>query len=208
MSVATHLRIQVGEYDARIRTFVPHYERMIDTVAEALQFIDTPAPTIVDLGVGTGSLAARCLEVRPDAQLIGLDVDPEMLAMARARLSNHPRTDLRVGDFLQMELPACDAVACHRALKPGGLLVSSDCYPDRDVRVAAHQHQQWLAHLEQSYARADAEAHLASWATEDVYFPLADELAWLQGAGFAAEVLWRVEGFAVIAARHIETKPG
>src|SRR5262245_26726350 len=113
MSVATHLRIQVGEYDARIRTFVPNYGRMIDTVAATLQFIDTPAPTILDLGVGTGALAARCLEVRPDAHLIGLDVDPDMLPFARARLASHTRIDLRVGDFLRMELPACDAVvAC------------------------------------------------------------------------------------------------
>jgi tRNA (cmo5U34)-methyltransferase len=200
---------------------VPNYERMIDTVAETLHFIDTPAPTILDLGVGTGALASRCLEVCPDAHLIGLDVDPEMLALARARLLHHDRVDLRVGDFLREELPMCDVTvacislhhvptpdvkrnfyaACRRALKPGGLLVSADCYPNRDARVAANQHQQWLAHIEQSYSRAEAEGYLTSWAAEDVYFALSDELAWLQGAGFTTEVIWRVGGFAVVAAR-------
>jgi SAM-dependent methyltransferase len=221
MSVATHLRILVTEYDARIRTFVPNYERMIDTVAETLRFIDETSPTILDLGVGTGALASRCLDVCPHAHLIGLDIDPEMLELARTRLLHHDRVDLRVGDFLREELPPCDVMvacislhhvpipdvkrnfyaACHHALKPGGLLVSADCYPHRDARVAADQHQQWLAHIEQSYSRAEAEKYLACWADEDVYFPLADELAWLQGAGFATEVIWRVGGFAVVAAR-------
>ena len=221
MSVAGHLGIQVDEYDARIRTFVPNYERMIATAAETLNLLDAEAPTILDLGVGTGALAARCLEVRADAHLIGVDVDSGMLEIARARLSGHARVDLRAGDFLQVPLPPCDAVvacislhhvptpeakralyaACRRALNPKGMLVSADCFPARDAKLAARQRDQWLAHLEQSYPPAEAEGHLAGWAREDVYLPLEDELAWLHEAGFAAEVVWRVGGFAVLAAR-------
>ncbi len=225
MSVAAHLRVQADEYDARIQTFVPNYERLIATAAKTLSLLDTPAPTIVDLGVGTGALAARCLEVCPDAQLIGVDADSGMLELARARLLRHPWVDLRVGDFLRLPLPSCDAivacislhhvalpdikrdfyVACQRALKPGGILVSADCFPARNVRLAAHQRQEWLAHLEQFYPPAEAKGYLESWAGEDVYFPLEDELGWLRSAGFAAEVLWRVGGFAVIAAWRSET---
>ena len=36
MSVATHLGIDLGEYDARIRTFIPHYEEMLDVAAGSL----------------------------------------------------------------------------------------------------------------------------------------------------------------------------
>jgi hypothetical protein len=65
--------------------------------------------------------------------------------------------------------------------------------------VAEYQREAWLAHLTQSYTRKEAEQHLESWAGEDVYFPLADEIAWLQAAGFGAEVLWRRDAFAVVA---------
>ena len=221
MSVADHLGIQVDEYDARIRTFVPHYEQLIATAAETLDLLVVEAPTILDLGVGTGALAARCLEVRPNAHLIGVDVDSGMLDIARARLRGHHRVDLRAGDFLQVPLPSCDAVvacislhhvpspqakrelyaACRRALNPKGMLVSADCFPARDAKLAARQRDQWRAHLEQAYPPAQAEGYLAGWAREDVYFPLEDELAWLRGAGFAAEIVWRAGGFAVVAAQ-------
>ncbi len=39
-----------------------------------------------------------------------------------------------------------------------------------------------------------------SWADEDVYVPLADELKLLQRAGFDTDVLWRRSPFAVIVA--------
>jgi hypothetical protein len=81
------------------------------------------------------------------------------------------------------------------------VLVTADCFPARDRRLAAEHREGWLAHLERSGSRAEAEAHLASWAGEDVYFPLADELDWLAAAGLGPEVLWREGGFAVVAAR-------
>ena len=226
MSVAAHLSIRVDEYDSRIRTFVPHYEHMIDTAAEALGLLDVAAPTLVDLGVGTGALAARCLAVRRDAGLIGIDADPAMLEMARARLAAHAGVELREANFLQTALPACDAivacislhhvstpeskqqlyVSCRRALRGGGMLLSADYFPASDRTLAARQREQWVAHLERSYSRAEAVDYLDSWAHEDTYFPLEDELDWLRRAGLHPEVVWRAHGFAVIAARRASSE--
>ena len=74
MSVSQHLRIDLAEYDSRIRTFVPHYEDMVRVTAESLRFLKSPDPTIVDLGVGTGALAEACLRARPDAEVVGSSV--------------------------------------------------------------------------------------------------------------------------------------
>lgn len=220
MGVAAHLNIRLGEYDARIRTFVPHYEAQIAVVAEALRLLGTPSPTIVELGIGTGALAARCLEVLPGARLVGVDADPAMLEVARARLQGHPRVELVAADFLDLALPPCDAIVacialhhvptperkralyavCGEALHPGGLLVTADCFPAREARLAATQRDAWLAHLRRSYSPAEAEGYLAAWAGEDVYFPLEDEMLWMREAGLAPEVVWRREGFAVVAA--------
>src|SRR5262245_48303872 len=113
MSVAGHLSIQVDEYDARIRTFVPHYELMIATAAETLRLLAVDQPTIVDLGIGTGALAASCLAVHPNARIIGIDADPAMLEMASLRLANHPRREFVIGNFLEITIPRCAAiVAC------------------------------------------------------------------------------------------------
>ena len=83
MGVASHLGITLTEYDSRIRTFIPHYEEMLDVAAAA---IPPSARTIVDLGVGTGALSARCLAVARQARTVGIDLDPDILALAGRRL--------------------------------------------------------------------------------------------------------------------------
>src|SRR5690348_9986286 len=110
MGVAAHLGIDLAEYDARIRTFIPHYEEMLDAAASAL---DPKARIIVDLGIGTGALSARCRERAPKAKSIGIDSDPEMLKASAKRISG---AQLICGSFLSAEIPLCDAVVASFAL--------------------------------------------------------------------------------------------
>ena len=146
MGVATHLGIKIAEYDRRIRTFIPDYEEMLDVVAA---HIPPRAQTIVDLGVGTGALAARCLRRAAGARIVGIDVDREMMKLA-VRLRG--RATLLCGTFLRTPLPKCDAVvasfALHHirttkakaclyrqiaaALRPDGTFLTADCCPARD----------------------------------------------------------------------------
>lgn len=220
MSVAQHLKIEIAEYDARIRTFIPDYEELIGTAAGALRVLETAAPAIVDLGIGTGALAARCLEVHEAASLVGIDADAAMIEAARARLAGHSRVGFVQADFLEVTVPPCDAIvaslalhhvaapgtkqafyaSCREALRPGGVLVSADCFPAREPRLATSQRDAWLRHMRRTYARAECESYFATWAGEDVYFALQDELEWLGGAGLMPEVVWRKGGLAVIAA--------
>ena len=55
---------------------------------EMLQRLEAELPegaTVVDLGCGTGTFALALKERRPDAQVIGVDGDGEILALARAK---------------------------------------------------------------------------------------------------------------------------
>ena len=215
MSVASHLGINLSEYDSRIRTFIPHYEEMLDVGATA---IPAAARTIVDLGIGTGALASRCLMHAPRARVVGIDMDSAILALAQRRLGD--RVSLTTGSFLRAPLPACESVVAsfslhhirtraakaslykriHAALRPGGLFVSVDCQPATDAVVRRAQFAEWLAHLRRAYTPAQAKATLASWSHEDVYVPLDAELALMRSAGFRVELLWRRGAFAVIRA--------
>jgi SAM-dependent methyltransferase len=216
MSVASHLGISVREYDRRIRTFIPNYAEMLEEVASA---VDPAAETIVDLGVGTGALSARCLRRAPAARLIGIDADAEMLPLAQRRLGR--RATLKVGNFLRTELPRTDAVvatlALHHvrtraakatlygriraALRRGGVLITGDCHPSENGARWRAQRELWLRHLEETYTRPEAEKFLRDWSHEDTYVPLRTELALLEEAGFrAVDIVWRRDAFAVIAA--------
>lgn len=215
MSVATHLGIDLAEYDARIRTFIPDYELMLDAAASA---VPAGAGTIVDLGVGTGALGARCLARARRAHLVGVDVDTGMLDVAARRLGK--RATLVAGSFLRAPLPPCDAAvasfALHhvrtrrlkatlysrlrKAIRRGGRLIVIDCQPARNAKLARAQMDAWRAHLRRSYTPQQANRFLRAWGKEDVYVPLDDELALMQAAGFRTEVLWRRGAFAVIVA--------
>jgi len=215
MSVSSHLGISIDEYDRMIRMFIPRYEKMLDVTAGA---IDPKTRVIIDVGVGTGALASRCVARAPGARIFGIDVDPEMLAMARRRLS--VTATLTRGNFLRAHLPRADAMvasfALHhvrtrrakarfyqrarRMLRPGGTIVSADCHPDASAKAAAGQREAWLTHLRRTYGRK-AVSMLDSWADEDVYQPLNVELTLMSRAGFRVDVLWRRDGFAVIRGR-------
>jgi tRNA (cmo5U34)-methyltransferase len=213
MSVASHLGIKLSEYDKSIRTFIPDYEEMLAVAAAA---VPARARTIVDLGIGTGALSARCLESAPQAHIAGIDMDPEILALAAQRLGD--RASLTTGSFLRTPLPSCDAVvasyALHHvrtrgakaalyrrireALRPRGVFLSVDSQPAADRQLWQVQREAWLAHLRRHYSAARAAAIFAAWAGEDVYVPLDAEIALMQRAGFRVEVLWRRGAFAVL----------
>jgi trans-aconitate methyltransferase len=218
MAVGTHLGIPLNEYDARIRTFIPWYDEMLDAAASSTRLTGIRAPHIVDLGIGSGALAERCVKAFPRATVTGIDSDAAMLAMASSRLGR--RLTTIADDFESAMVPVCDAIVsafalhhvptpqrksvlyrkCHRALRPGRSMVIADCQLSADPVLAAADRTAWLWHLSHEYSPPQSRAYLRAWAHEDFYFTLNDELALLERAGFVTDVVWRKHGFAVIVA--------
>ena len=223
MSVASHLRIDLAEYDRRIRTFIPHYASMLAAVAAAIDLAPGRHPLVVDLGIGTGALAFRCLATRPGATVLGVDSDPAILEYARRRLVRRwpRRVTLTSGDFARIPLPRCDALVatlalhhvptarakqrlyakCQAALRPGGVLASGDCFPARDPALARRSMERWRAHMRRTYDARATRRYFRAWAEEDTYFSLADEWTMLERAGFRVDVPWRQPPFGVVVAR-------
>ncbi len=216
MGAATHLGINLADYDTVIRRLIPHYDELILSAAEAVDTLAVTAPAVVDLGTGSGALAQALLKVRPKARLTGIDEDPGMLLMARKRLRG--RITGIEGNFERTAIPKCDVIsasfALHHirtarakaalyrrafaALRPGGLVVSADCVL-ATARPLQQQHRAaWLRHLQTRFSRAKAEGYLRTWAKEDVYFTLAEETGLMRRAGFEVEVAFRKDSFAVL----------
>lgn len=213
MGVAAHLGIDLAEYDARIRTFIPDYEEMLDVAANA---IPRHSGVIVDLGTGTGALSHRCLDRVPRARIVGIDADADVLKVAAERLG--PSASFVAGSFARTAIPRCDAVvsslALHHvrtraakrslfrriraAIRPEGRLVTVDCYPARNAALANVQRDAWRAHLRQTYDARSTTSLFRAWAGEDHYLPLETEMQLISQAGFHPEILWRRGSFAVI----------
>lgn len=218
MSVASHLGIRTDEYDQQILTFIPFYDEILNAAARALDAAERPVKVVLDLGTGSGALAARCLARLKGARVVGIDGDPAMLAMAEQRLGK-ALTPL-VGNFESTPFPGCDVVSASfslhhvaspavklkifrkafAALHPGGMLVDADCMTAASPRLRTRHHQLWRDHLATTHGTAGARKFLRAWAGEDTYFTLDLETALLRKAGFVVDVAWRRASFAVVAA--------
>jgi tRNA threonylcarbamoyl adenosine modification protein (Sua5/YciO/YrdC/YwlC family) len=182
-------------YAEMIETDVPLYGRL---QSELVAASGAGAERVLELGTGTGETARRLLQAHPEAFLVGVDASPEMLAVARADLPRD-RVSLRVG-AIEKPLPdgpfdlVASALCVHHldgagkadlfgrvlsALRPGGRFVLADVVVPVDPDDATTP-------LTPGFDRPS---------------PLADQLRWLDEAGFQARVAWAAGDLAVVVAQ-------
>lgn len=139
----------VKEYAGAARDYDRKWSFYVEsTTRETLSRLAiNPADRVLDVGCGTGELLSRLAAKYPEAALAGMDPVPEMLAIAKGKLSE--KVDLRVG--WANELPWPDAsfdivVSCNmfhyithpvdairemeRVLVPGGRMLITDWCDD------------------------------------------------------------------------------
>ncbi len=140
----------MAEDGEHARSLYPHLLRKLEGPAGL---------AVLDVGCGTGAVLAQLAE-RGYQRLAGLDLAPNMIAVARDKLG--ARADLRVGEADRLPWPAeqFDVVLCgdsfhhypqpgaaltemRRVLKPGGRLLLGDLWFPAPVRVVAN----WLLPL-------------------------------------------------------------
>ena len=90
------------DYDAQVAKASPTdewmfggYDRVLDKVVAYCRLEENKYFSILDIGVGTGNLAARFLS--PGVQVTGIDPSPDMLKICRKKF---PAIKVMKGDFL------------------------------------------------------------------------------------------------------------
>lgn len=128
-------RALIARWDAQQTGYIRHREARFDTIARvvAARTAEVPAPRILDLAAGPGSLGADVLSAVPHGRLILLDKDPALLALARDAHALDDRVTVVAGDLT-------GDWAAHPALaEPFDAVVSSTALhwlqPDALVRV-------------------------------------------------------------------------
>lgn len=225
-SVRRHLRLEIDDYDAAIRRWIPGYEAMLAVAADAVAAVGPGR--VVDLGAGTGALAEAILERAGVGSVELVDVDPEMMARARIRLARFgERAVFRLGSFHDPPGP-CDAVtaslALHHiptmearsrvfarafdALSPGGVFVNADATMPAEAHARDRAFRYWADHMvARGIAEERAWKHFREWSEEDTYLPLEAELEALREVGFAAERIWAAGPIGVVVAEKPPSEP-
>jgi tRNA (cmo5U34)-methyltransferase len=192
-------------YDGLRRQLIPCFDDFYGAAVDLLPFRPGAAPRILDLGAGTGLLAAMLLDRWPRARLTLVDLSGEMLGQARARFAGRDaQVAIRVADYLADPLggpydAVVSALSIHHlpdpgkralfrrafaALRAGGWFVDADNVLAPTPALAAEDRALWIARVRKSGIGAEDLRAALRRTRLDVLAPLADQLAWLRRAGF------------------------
>jgi trans-aconitate methyltransferase len=143
-------------WDRQQEAFMPDREERFAAMLNAVEAVAGPAPRVLDLAGGTGSISLRTLRRFPGGTTTLVDVDPVLLTIARGSLDDRTTVvgaNLRTPDWLAA-LPEApyDAVLTATALhwlpaervtaiyaevrgllRPGGVFVNADHMPDEGM---------------------------------------------------------------------------
>jgi tRNA (cmo5U34)-methyltransferase len=207
-------------YEAPRRRLIPPFDAFYGNAVDVLRMLPAPPRRILDLGAGTGMLAARVAAAYPEAELVLVDGAPAMLEQARATLGD--RATLHVAD-LEDPLPSggfdavVSALAIHHldddakralftrvreALPPGGMFVNAEQVAG-PTPCFDRLNREWHEASARAAGTDDAE-----WAASlermqhDRPSDVESQLRWLREAGFdAADCVFKDHRFAVLVAR-------
>jgi len=211
-------------YDAMARRVVPAYAEMTQ---QLLDQIPAGAGRVLELGCGTGQLAAALGRRSPAPELTLVDAAPEMLDVTRARLAEacpgaarSARLVLSRFESLRLEAGHYDVItaslslhhvedkralygALASALRPGGLL----CFADQIRQAApARDRVEWARWLDfcrgpGGCSEAELERVVAHAREQDHDASLVEHFEMLAHAGFeAVDCVWRSGRFGVVTA--------
>jgi tRNA (cmo5U34)-methyltransferase len=191
----SEFRFDPDTYMDLMRQEVPAYERLQQAVAQASA--DMAVGSVLDLGTGTGETLAAVLGAHAGATAVGVDKNDAMLAAAQRRLAGESV------EFLEAQLTdplpagpfdlAVSALAIHHlegpdkaalfgriagVLRPGGRFVLGDVVIPLDPADA-------VVPVEPDHDRPST---------------LADQLRWLDDAGFDADAVWSEHDLVVVRA--------
>ncbi|ARF57378.1 class I SAM-dependent methyltransferase [Streptomyces gilvosporeus] len=174
-------------WDRQQEWYLPDREERFRVMLDMVEAVAGPAPRVLDLACGTGSISDRLLRRFPQAESVGVDLDPALLAIAEGYFADEPRVRFTRADLKdpqwRTKLPydSYDAVLTATALhwlyaddlrtlygqlatlvRDGGVFMNADHMPDEATpRINAAERA--LRHARMDEAKAAGAVDWAEW---------------------------------------------
>lgn len=207
-----------SQYDEQRRGLIPCFDDFYG-MAVSLAESKEAAPRVLDLGAGTGLLAAMMRSKLPEARLSLIDMSESMLDVARERFAGDPNAEFIVADYSGYAFApgsydiVVSSLSIHHlthsskrelfkklyeALAPGGAFVNADQVAGTTPAADAYYRKRWLAEIAASGLPQSAIDASVERRGVDINAKLGDQIAWMAEAGFPdAECMYKYLDFAV-----------
>ncbi|MHC0431723.1 class I SAM-dependent methyltransferase [Streptomyces sp. O3] len=183
----TDWRAWQDSWDRQQEAYLPDREERFRVMLDMVEALVGPAPRVLDLACGTGSITDRLLKRFPKAVSTGVDLDPALLAIAQGTFAGDDRVTFVTADLKDPRwtdsLPygTYDAVLTATALhwlhsgplaelygqvaglvRDGGVFMNADHMPDPSTpRINAADREQ--RHAAMDRAKADGALDWRQW---------------------------------------------
>ncbi|MGH7949641.1 MAG: class I SAM-dependent methyltransferase [Candidatus Binataceae bacterium] len=222
-SVKRAFDIGANTYDRARRRLIPCFDEFYRAAVEQIPFAAETEFEVLDLGAGTGMLAAFIAFSYPRARITLVDMSNEMLARARERFGpGGDRFRFIERDFADMpfdreygaivsalsihHLPDETKRAlfrrAHAALHTGGVFINADQVYGESDDIERRNQATWLKRVRELGPSAQDLSQALERMTFDRTIPTEVQLGWLRDSGFSdVALVYRNLIFAVYSGR-------
>jgi tRNA (cmo5U34)-methyltransferase len=218
--VKDHFEAEAKQFDDTISKIIPYYDQMINALVDAIHFEKDSEISVIDLGCGTGTVAAKISEKFRNSRICCLDIATNMIDIARQKLTDHKDVEFITGDFSTITFDnKFDVVVSSLALhhlendhdkkefykKVYNSLTDSGVFINADVVLASSDYFQiinmirWIDYMNKNITCEEIFNNwIPKYKTEDRPAKLMEQLKWLEEIGFkSVDVYWKYYNFSV-----------
>ncbi|QSZ66141.1 class I SAM-dependent methyltransferase [Methanofollis aquaemaris] len=211
-----------SEYDTHRKWIIPEFETFYGAAVWAAAW-QGEAPSILDVGAGTGLLSALLLQRYPAASVTLIDNSERMLEVARQRFAGREGVHYLVGDYRQERLShrydlIASALSIHHlkreekyalyqrifeALKPGGVFVNAEQVKGESAWQQERNFAYWDAFVNEGPLPPETKVEILERRDRlDKMEKLSVQMQWLTEIGFVdVDVVYKNRPFAVFSGR-------
>lgn len=221
IDVKTKFNEHATNYDEQRRKLIPCFDDFYSIPVSIIR-IENEAPTILDIGAGTGLFSSLVLEKYPNAKLTLIDLSEKMLQQAKDRLKDVSEIEYIIADYTKHKFEQTfdiiiSSLSIHHLideekrelykkifslLNKGGIFVNADQVLGHTEFIESLYKNDWSEKIEASGLTKQQLAEAYERTKLDKMSTLDDQLKWLNESGFQdVDCLYKYFNFAVLFGR-------
>lgn len=209
------------KYDSQRRKLIPCFDDFYSIPISIMEH-HSSAPTVLDIGAGTGLFASFILNKFPEAKVTLIDISEKMINVAKERFSDFSNINYIVADYTSYEFEnkfdiIVSSLSIHHltdtekknlysqiynSLNDGGIFVNADQVLGHTASLEKLYKDDWKNKIEKS-GLTEEEIFSAYERTKlDKMATLTDQLNWLEESGFNdVDCIYKYFNFVVMYGR-------